>query len=190
MVDCGEGTQLQMRRTYFQGPPGTKCIPALKMSRVRAVLITHLHGDHCFGLFGLLTTISMQRMRRRLVLVGPTGLEKLVTSVLSVSGDSDEELALRFIGLDPTAPHELELELEGEEGEEGLAVHATPLQHSMPALGYILLEKEQPRELDARKAMGMGAKGKELGLLRAGQDVTVNDMLIRSEDVLLPAPRR
>jgi ribonuclease Z len=58
----------------------------VKLTKVSAIMITHLHGDHCFGLFGLLSTLALHGRSAPLVLVGPVGIKEMVSTVLRLSG--------------------------------------------------------------------------------------------------------
>ena len=76
LIDCGEGTQFRMLRHK------------VKISRLRYILISHLHGDHFFGLIGLLSTINMQKRAAPLTVFGPKGLDEIITLQLKHSGSA------------------------------------------------------------------------------------------------------
>ena len=122
LFDCGEGTQRQA------------LIAGLRLSRLRLVAITHLHGDHVNGLFGLLGTLVLDGRTRPIRLVGPRGLARLV-----MAGRS-----LRLF----SSGYGIELHEFGEAGEvfqgSGYRVVCQPLEHSIETLGYSIIEDDRP----------------------------------------------
>jgi len=168
LVDCGEGTQHQI----------VKC-DDIKANRIDVIFITHLHGDHCFGLPGLLATLSLVGGDREkpLHLFGPAGLREFINTAIGVS-QTYLTYKLEVVELEPEKVHDL--------GEiDGYKISAFPLRHKVPCFGYIVTEPDKPAALDARKASSLGAKGKDMGLLKAGKDVTLADgSVIKASDVL------
>lgn len=183
LVDCGEGTQHQIRASSL-----------LRASKIDAVMLTHLHGDHCFGLFGLLHTMAMDGRKHPVLLCGPEGIRQMVDTVLGLSGgwSAQESFELVF--------HEIpngELVGEGFGAERkgfhpercaqalpvhlgvrcGLTVQAVPLVHSAPDWGYVFTEPDRPGALDARRAVELGvpAGSPLLGKLKRGQPVLLED---------------
>jgi len=181
MVDCGEGTQHQMMKSS-----------TLKMTKIRAIFVTHLHGDHCFGLPGLLCTLSLDGRTAPLPLVGPIGVKEMVETVLRLSG-AYVGYSIVFHELDGTQAHDFTVDLQIENNKaERLLVHASPLSHGIPTLGYFICELTQESKLDSSKAMALGVRGPDLGRLKRREDVVLPDgTTVRSEDVLHdPPPRR
>jgi ribonuclease BN (tRNA processing enzyme) len=190
MVDCGEGTQHQL-----------KLCTAVKTGSIDLILITHLHGDHCFGLFGMLLTVATGRSRP-ITIVGPEGIKKLLLGVwgltgsgwsaedvddlrcgdvdgdksaTGIAGASDQECRLHFIEI-PDAAHcaKVDVTLGCFAATGGCSVLATPLIHSMPCWGYIIEEPGKPGAVDAAKALALGVPaGPLLGRLKQGHCVTV-----------------
>lgn len=118
LVDCGEGTQ---RRALQERIP---------LARVDRVLLTHLHGDHCFGLPGLLATQGLQGRREAVEVVGPAGVARWIDVCLETS-----RTHLPF-------PLEIrELTGPGPQGSRGaLALEAWPLVHRVPSFAYVIRE--------------------------------------------------
>ena len=170
LLDCGEGTQQQLMRCS-----------SIKLGRIDALLITHLHGDHCFGLPGLLCTLGACGRTAPLTLVGPPQLRSMVEAMLLGAG-----------GFDAFPLHFLPLEL-GEEHDCGLiaGVHVTaaPLLHTIPSFAYTLREGSKTGPLLVDKARALGVAGKDLGKLKSGQDV-VNERgdTVRAADCVGPSP--
>lgn len=121
MIDCGEGTQVQMRRMR------------IKFSRLNHIFISHLHGDHCFGLPGLISTLGMLGRNGELVIHGPKEIESYMRPVLDIfcKGLPYE---IRFNLIDPTT-HSLVME------DRSLSVYSIPLKHRIPCCGYLFAEK-------------------------------------------------
>lgn len=123
MIDCGEGAQVQIRRMR------------LKFSRIGHVFISHLHGDHCFGLPGLISTLGMLGRTGDLVVHGPNGIDRFLRPILDLfcKGLPYE---VRFNVID-TERHELVFE------DRSLRVYSIPLRHRLPCCGYLFAEKEK-----------------------------------------------
>ena len=121
MIDCGEGTQVQMRRMR------------IKFSRLNHIFISHLHGDHCFGLPGLISTLGMLGRNGELVIHGPKEIESYMRPILDIfcKGLPYE---IRFNLIDPTT-HSLVME------DRSLSVYSIPLKHRIPCCGYLFAEK-------------------------------------------------
>lgn len=134
IFDCGEGTQLQLGRSH------------LGWARLRAVLISHLHGDHIIGLAGLLMTMSMGERTEPLLICGPPGLKDYVDS---------SRRHLKFGVAYPLEVREIEAgELIREDKEYFL--EAIPVRHRVFTLAYRLREKERPGRFDLGKARALG----------------------------------
>lgn len=124
MIDCGEGTQVQMRRMH------------IKFSRLNHIFISHLHGDHCFGLPGLISTLGMLGRNGELVIHGPKEVEDFMRPVLDLfcKGLPYE---VRFNPVDPKT-NTLVME------DRSVSVYSIPLKHRVPCCGYLFAEK--PKE--------------------------------------------
>ena len=124
MIDCGEGTQVQMRRMR------------LHFGRLAHIFISHLHGDHCFGLPGLISTLGMLGRTGELVVHGPKEVETYLRPIMDLfcRGMGFE---VRFNPVD-TCSHSLVME------DRSLSVYSIPLKHRIPTCGYLFAEK--PKE--------------------------------------------
>ena len=157
LFDCGEGTQLQLVRGELTRGP------------LDAVCITHLHGDHLFGLPGLISTLALLDRPHPLTIVGPKG----VTDVLRAIPNVDP-------GRLPFDLTTVEL-VEGDDGrvvfeDEHVTVEARPLDHRVPCWGYRLSERARPGALDADAARAAGVPdGEAMGALKRGEPVTLGD---------------
>lgn len=124
MIDCGEGTQVQMRRMR------------LHFGRLAHIFISHLHGDHCFGLPGLISTLGMLGRTGELVVHGPKEVETYLRPVMDLFCRG-MEFEVRFNPVD-TCSHSLVME------DRSLSVYSIPLKHRIPTCGYLFAEK--PKE--------------------------------------------
>lgn len=169
LFDCGEGTQ---QRLLASG---------LHASRLERVLITHLHGDHCFGLPGLLASLGLWGRSDPVEVAGPRGLREWLETTFRVS-----EARLAFA---------LELtELPPEGGElaprSGVSVQALPLAHRVPCFAYVVREPPQRGALDPGRARAAGVpEGPLLGRLARGEAVVLQDGRRVSPGDVLGPPR-
>ncbi len=134
LIDCGEGTQRQLRKYK------------IKFSRIKHVFISHLHGDHFFGLIGLISTFNLLNRTSELHVYGPRGIKEIILLQLKLS-KSWVEYPLHFHELESK---ESELILENEKVE----VYTIPLKHRVYTNGFLFKEKPQPRKLNMTEIQG------------------------------------
>lgn len=162
LCDCGEGTQIQMMRA------------GLPSSRLAAIFITHLHGDHLNGLAGLLSTMALDRRERSLTVVGPRGLRDYL--------DTLGRLKILYAGY-PIEVREYGASAFREAQDEatvyrgdGYEVRCLPLNHRIFALGYRIQESPRPGRFDVDRARHLGVpEGPLFGQLQSGHSVTLSD---------------
>ena len=137
LIDCGEGTQMQMRKY------------GVKFQRISHILISHLHGDHFFGLVGLLSTMHLLGRDSGITIYGPIGLEEIIKSQLEIAG-ARLDFGLTFVPLDGKTPGLLF-------EDKLIEIHTFPLKHRIPTNGFIIKEKQKEYSLlgDAFKADGL-----------------------------------
>ena len=169
LVDCAEGTQYRLQRTK------------LSPMNLRAVFITHLHGDHCYGLPGLLATAGMLKRSAPMTIVGPPPLRGMIECIMEAT-----QLTLPY-PLDWVAVEDLP----GADILPDLNVAATPLSHRIATWAYSFTEAAVERKLDIDKLNAGGiASGPAWGEIQQGRDVVLPDgRLVAAEDFLL-APRK
>jgi ribonuclease Z len=127
MVDCGEGTQVQMRHRR------------IRFSRLNHIFISHLHGDHCFGLPGLISTFGMLERRADLFIHGPEGVEAYLQPILD-RFCKGLPFQVRFNAIDPCR-HAPVME------DHSLKVYSIPLKHRLPTCGFLFEEKKREARL-------------------------------------------
>ena len=127
MIDCGEGAQMQLRQSR------------LKFSRLNHIFISHLHGDHCFGLMGLISTFGLLGRTAELHIHSPKGLEELLTPMLNFFCHT---LAYKVIF------HEFDTRQTSVVYEDrSMTVTTIPLQHRIPCCGFLFAEKARPNHI-------------------------------------------
>lgn len=171
LFDCGEGTQTAARR---QG---------VNLMRLDLIALTHYHGDHIFGLPGLLQTLCSQERTAPLAITGPAGLEEALAPILRLAGHLP--YALRLL----TLPEEgLPLAALAEGWPEEARLAAFPTAHRVPSQGYRFTLARSGRFLPER-ARALGVPVTDWGRLQRGESVALGGALIRPAQVL-GAPRR
>lgn len=169
LFDCGEGTQLQLMRS------------GVKRSRIHSIFIGHLHGDHLYGIAGLLSTLHLDGREEPLNVFGPEGLRVFLNAAFRTS-----ELQFTFKLTVREFPR-------GYRGrvldEEEFYVDALPLDHSIFCLGWRFQEKDKPGIFNLERAQELGIpRGPLYGKLQHGEPITLaNGRTITPEMVLGPA---
>ena len=168
LFDCGEGTQLQLVRG------------GLTRGTLDAICITHLHGDHLYGLPGLVTTLAMLEREAPLTVVGPQGIRDMMDAIPGIK--SDGSLPVRYVELADDVERQVVFE------DDAVTVEAVPIEHRVFCVGYRYQEKERPGSLDGEGARAAGVtEGDQFEALKAGRDVTLPDgSVVRSADLLGP----
>ena len=169
LIDCGEATQHQVLRT------------PLSLSALRAIFITHVHGDHCFGLPGLLASAALQGRQAPLEIIAPKGIEAWLNATLAMS-----QTWLPY----PLVFHAVETLQEWR--TRRMRVRRTALSHRSPSFAYRFEEARPDTTLDiARLERDAIPRGPLWGQLARGFDTEHDGRLLRSEDYLLAgrAPR-
>jgi len=155
LIDCGEGTQVQLRKAK------------IKFSRINHIFISHLHGDHFFGLPGLISTFRLLGRERELHVYGPKGIKEAVTLLLKL-GDSWTNYPLIF--------HELvskERELVYE--DEKVTVTTIPLEHRVYTNGFLFKEKKASRTLNIKAVSQYGIDKSQFNNIKNGRDMFLDD---------------
>jgi ribonuclease Z len=169
LVDCGEGTQHRILHT------------SLSLRSLRAIFITHVHGDHCYGLPGLLASAGMLNRTEPICIAGPLAVHEFVRGVMD-STQLRLPYPVQFVDVD---------ELDNAAILPDFGVRATALSHRVPSYAYSFTEKTVENKLDVARLAGDGiAPGPSWGQMQQGIDVVLPDgRSLRARDYLLP-PRK
>ena len=151
LIDCGEGTQYAMARCR---------IPMMKLD---TVFISHIHGDHVFGIFGLLSTLGMKGRQMPLNVFAPVSFGPILKFFMSYYGDGIG-YEIRFSPLKMKAPETI-MET------KSVRVEAFPLNHAIETFGFRVIEKEPPFNVHKDAIERLGLTLTEIGSLKRGEDV-------------------
>ena len=164
LIDCGEGTQMELRKNK------------IKFNQIKHIFISHLHGDHCFGLIGLISTFRLLNRETNLHIYGPKGLKELILVQLKLS-NSWINFELIF--------HEIEsFKSELIYEDDKLEVRTIPLDHRVYTNGYLFKEKPFDRKLDIDAAEANNIDVAYYRKLKQGEDVLNNDGVIISNSAV------
>jgi ribonuclease Z len=153
LFDCGEGTQHQLLRSD------------LKISQIKRIFITHMHGDHIFGLMGLIASCGLAGNAQDIEIYGPAGLDKYLRACAKYSY-LNLGSRLQVYPVEPGLIYE----------DEEFTVTCDLLKHRVPAYGYRVAEKDRPGRFDVKKAKALKIPpGPIYGLLKQGETVTLPD---------------
>jgi len=151
LIDCGEGTQMQMRRYR------------IRFGRVNHIFISHLHGDHFFGVYPLLSTYNLMGRKTPLHLYAPAPAEELIARHLA-----DFDIHLGFdLTVHTVAGRSLKMILDDKRTE----VYSFPLRHRIPAYGYLFREKLHDRNMIKEKIAEYRLSIEEIASARRGEDI-------------------
>lgn len=168
LIDCGEGTQVQLRKAR------------VKFTHINTIFISHLHGDHVFGLIGLISSFHLLGRTEPLTIYGPKGIKKLIEVQLLLT-ESSNQFDINFIELTS-----LKSELIYEDSK--LCVWTIPLNHRIYTNGFLFKEKVKPRRLN----MDVIKYNPEIEVcdyhnLKLGKDfITQSGDIIKNEYLTLP----
>lgn len=166
LIDCGEGTQVALRRNK------------VKFSRIKHIFISHLHGDHFFGLMGVITTFSLLKRTAPLTIYGPKGIKEIVLLQLKLSqGFTSYPLHFREIeSKKPTLIFE----------DDKVTVTTIPLKHRIYANGFYFQEKLGERKLDINAALNLNIDKAYFNKIKQGGDVILdNGDVVKNEKITM-----
>ncbi|MFB5602100.1 MAG: ribonuclease Z [Nitrosopumilus sp.] len=162
MFDAGESAQIAYMKS------------GLGWNKKMKLFVTHLHGDHCVGILGLLQTMSMQNRTESLEIFGPKGIDEFLAANIKI---------LNF-GL----PFSILINIinEGKIFEnKKYMIHTAKANHSITAFSYLFEEKDKPGRFNVQKAKELGIPEGELwNKLQNGEEITNNEIIIKPEQVL------
>lgn len=159
LVDCGEGTQVQIRKLGW----GFRCIDGM--------LITHYHGDHCSGMAGFLLSLAKAERTETFHIYGPPGLHAVFHGLMVIAPTIPYPIELHELPLDKAAFSMI-----------GLEIESFPLNHGVPCIGYRFALQRRPG-FSPEKAKALGVPVSFWKTLQSGEAVSVDGRMIHPEDV-------
>lgn len=163
LIDCGEGTQVQLRKYHVH------------IQKINHILISHLHGDHFFGLVGLLSSLHLLGRDKGLTIYGPQELEQIIRLQLEVGG-AKLGFELNFVALNGKE-HRLLFE------DKMIEIWTFPLSHRIPTNGFLIKEKPKERKLNAERFEEAGLSLTLIPKLKQGLNVELESgEVIYAED--------
>lgn len=168
MIDCAEGIQMQLRRSH------------IKFSHINNIFLTHLHGDHCFGILGLISTFALLGRTSTLHIWGPQPLKELF----------QPQIAFFCQGFPYSIElHEVDTKSRATIYEDrSVTVETIPLKHKIKCCGYIFREKQLPRHIRRDVIDAYNIPVCYINNIKAGQDYTLPDgEVIPNHIMTLPA---
>ena len=173
LFDCGEGTQHQLIKS------------TIKSSQIRKIFITHMHGDHIYGLPGLLATLGLSGNSKGIDIYGPSNLKNFIYSALKNSY-CKISFPLKFFEVENSAQTNTNLF-----EDELMEVKCASLKHRLPAFGYRVNEKDKPGQFNLEKAKKLNIpEGPIYGRLHSGQRVKLEDGRILNGNDFCGKPRK
>lgn len=170
LLDCAEGTQVQLRRNR------------IKFQRINHIYITHLHGDHYFGIMGLITTYHLLGRTNELHVFSPGPLEEIIQLHLSAS-NTELRYPLIFHAIDPEIS---EIIYE----DEIVSVTTVPLAHNFPTCGFLFREKPARRNLRKEFLAGREISNGDLQKIKGGADYKdASGEVHKNKDITLDPPK-
>lgn len=167
LIDCGEGTQLLIKKYK------------IKLSRINEILISHLHGDHYYGLMGLISTLHLYGRQADLHIYGPPGLAEIITLQLKYS-QTRLSYDIKFHEWVPDSPHVIY-------EDSKLTITTIPLDHRIACSGFLFQEKPKKRGINKTK-IPQKLSPIQASKLRDGEDLFTEsgELLYKNEEVTFP----
>jgi ribonuclease Z len=169
LIDCGEGTQMQLRKAR------------IRFAKINHIFISHLHGDHVFGLYGLLSTFSLMGRENPLHLYAPEKYESILKSHLN-DFDINLSFEIDFIPLTGNDPIKIL-------DDKYLSVTSFPLQHRIPAYGFLFREKISGRNIIKECIDKFQIPVVRIPAIKKGEDfITADGTVIKNEEITVTPP--
>lgn len=175
LIDCGEGTQQQLLHTK------------LSLHQLSAICITHVHGDHCYGLPGLLASAAMSGRTAPLTLIAPKAIAKLLDTI-TLTTELYFPFAINFMAIEdllsqPDSESHAKVDIHLDKQQQ-LTIDIHPLSHRVPCYGFGITQTISRRTLNTDKLLAEGIPASELwGKLQQGKDMSTDDgKQLRSKD--------
>jgi len=169
LVDCGEGTQIQLRKNQ------------IRFSKINHIFISHLHGDHFFGLIGLISSFNLLGRKSDLNIYAPKEIESIINSQLEVTKTRlYYKIQFHFLNFD--TKHLLY-------ENKSLEIYSFPLNHSIPTCGFLFKEKESPRKIKKELLSIYDIPDMDFEGIKQGMDF-MNEVgeIVKNQVLTIPGP--
>lgn len=168
LIDCGEGTQLQLRNAK------------VRMGKINHIFISHLHGDHIFGLYGLLSTYNLLGRKNKLKIHGHAGIKDILDFYYKHFAE-ETQYPIEICPINNRGIHLLH-------EDKAVEVFSFPLKHRVAASGFLFREKEKERNIrkEAIEQFKLGVK--DIVSIKSGEDFTAENGEIIANDLLTTPP--
>ncbi len=168
MIDCGEGTQLQFRRSK------------LRFGRLNSIFISHLHGDHCFGLIGLISTLGLLGRTGDITIYSVAGLEEILRPEIDFFC-KDNPFQVKIETFDPKKSELIY-------DDRSVSVTTIPLKHRVPCAGFLFREKQKEAHLIPEMIKFHNIPIRELVNIKKGADfITEEGKVIPNSHLTIPS---
>jgi len=172
LFDCGENAQMRALQA------------GIKRSKIDYIFISHLDGDHFFGLPGLISTMQLQRRENDLHIIGPSGLKDFVEAALKAA-NIELSFDIHFTEIEDGFEHQIVVD------HPDYYVECRPLEHKSLCIGYRLQEKDKPGKVNAERAKELGiTEDTQYKDLKAGKDVTLADGTVVAASEIVGEPKK
>ena len=169
LIDCGEGTQMQLRKTR------------IRFAKINHIFISHLHGDHVFGLYGLLSTFSLMGRTNPIHLYAPENYDNILKSHLR-DFDINLSFEIDFIPLSGKNPVNIL-------DDKYLTVTSFPLKHRVPAYGFLFREKLSDRNIIKESIDKFNIPPVRIPAIKKGEDfITSDGTIVKNEEITVSPP--
>jgi ribonuclease Z len=172
LIDCGEGTQMQLRKAK------------IKFGRIDHIFISHLHGDHIFGLFGLLSTYNLLGRRKTIHIYGPLQLDSIIDFYIShFAQDNSYSIQVHTL---------IERKYQKIFEDKVVEIFAFPLKHRIPTFGFHFIETPRPPNLKKESIVKYNLNLKQIIEIKKGMDLIIDsgESIPNSELTVAPFKKR
>jgi ribonuclease Z len=171
LIDCGEGTQIQLRKAR------------IRFGKINHIFISHLHGDHVFGLFGILSTFNLLGRKTVLHIYAHPDMQALLDFYREHFAEDNSYT----IELHTVSKRKVQKIYDDKIAE----VYAFPLKHRIPAFGFLFREKERPLNIKKEAIDKFKLTVKQIQSIKAGRDILTDDgRVVKNKDLTEPAYHR
>ncbi len=170
LLDAGEGIQIALQQN------------GIGWGSIDVILISHLHGDHIYGLPGLLTSWGLNQRTAPLQIIGPADLEPYLSTVFQYSHTGlPYPVTYKVVDFDTQGEHVFE--------DKDVSVRTLPLRHRVPTVGYVVAEKDRPRTMRGDQIKAFGIPFQEIPAIKDGADyVRPDGSVVPNSDLTLDPP--